>query len=145
MLRMCGFRGVKGGEHMNLFTPKGFLQVGGVVLLVVGLAGYFIIGPTPQQSIFGEFWWFDNAENIAHTVLGIVGLAAAYTLSSSMQKNLVAVLGVVGVLVGLYNFMGTELLGANLESPADLVLHLVVGAWALYAAFGGAKATGASA
>lgn len=119
---------------MNLFTPKGFLQVGGVVLLVVGLAGYFIIGPTPQQSIFSEFWWFDNAENVAHTVLGIVGLAAAYTLSASMQKNLVMLLGVVAVLVGLYNFVSPSLLGANLETPADLLLHLVIGAWALYAA-----------
>ena len=129
---------------MNLFTPKGFLQVGGAVLLVVGLLGYFIIGPTPQQSIFGEFWWFDNPENIAHTVLGIVGLIAAYTLGASMQKNLVALLGVVALLVGLYNFVGTELLGANLENPADLVLHLVVGVWALYASFGG-KGEGAPA
>lgn len=127
--------------NLNLFTPKGFLQVGGAVLLVVGLAGYVIIGPTAQNSVFGEFWWFDNAENVAHTVLGIVALIAAYSLSASMQKNLVVVVGVVGLLVGLYNFMGTELLGANLESPADLVLHLVIGAWALYAVYGkGAKA-----
>ena len=122
---------------MNLFTPKGFLQVGGVILLVVGLAGYFIIGPTPQQSLFGDFWWFDNAENIAHTVLGIVGLIATYTLSAPMQKNLVTLLGVVAVLVGLYNLVSPSLLGANLETPADLLLHLVVGAWALYAVFGG--------
>ena len=53
-----------------------------------------------------------------------------------MQKTLVLLLGVLGILVGLYNFVSPSLLGANLESPADLLLHLVVGAWALYAALG---------
>lgn len=118
---------------MYLFTPKGFLQVGGVILLVVGLAGYVVIGPTPQQSIFGSFWWFDNAENLAHTVLGIAGLAASFVLPAILQRYLVMALAALGLLVGLYNFTSTELLGANLESPADLVLHLVVGAWAAYA------------
>lgn len=90
----------------------------------------------PSLSIFGDFWWFDNAENVAHTVLGVVGLAAAFVLSRDMQKTLVLLLGVLGILVGLYNFVSPSLLGANLESPADLLLHLVVGAWALYAALG---------
>lgn len=126
---------------MNLFSPKGFLQVGGAVLVLVGILGYVgVIGPTPQQSLFGDLWWFDNAENIAHLVLGIVGLAASFVLDNQMQKTLVMVLGVVGVLVGVYNFVSPELLGANLEVPADTVLHLVVGAWALYASMGqGAK------
>lgn len=122
---------------MNLFTPKGFLQIGGVVLLLVGVLGFVgVIGPTPGQSIFGSFWWFDNPENIAHTVLGVAGLLAAFVLSRDLQRYLVILLGVVGVLVGLYNFVSPALLGANLESPADLLLHLVVGAWALYASFG---------
>lgn len=115
--------------------------MGGVVLLLVGILGFIgILGPTPSQSIFGSFWWFDNAENIAHTVLGVVGLAAAFALPKDLQKNLVLLLGVVGILVGLYNLVSTSLLGANLESPADLVLHLVVGAWALYASLGGGSA-----
>lgn len=120
---------------MNIFTPKGFLQVGGIILLVVGIVGYFgIIGPTPESSIFGEAWWFDNAENVAHTVLGLVALAAAYGLKDAgTLKNLVMVLGIVGILVGLYGFISPGFLGANLENPADNILHLVVGAWALAA------------
>lgn len=126
---------------MNIFSPKGFLQVGGSVLVVVGILGFIgIIGPTADKSIFGSFWWFDNAENWAHLVLGVVGLVASYVFPASLQKNLVALLGIVGVIVGVYNFGGQTLFGANLESPADLILHLVVGAWALYAAFGTAKA-----
>lgn len=121
---------------LDIFTPKKFLQIGGAVLLAVGVLGFIgIIGPTAENSIFGSFWWFDNAENVAHTVLGIAGLLAAVALSASMQRSLVIVLGILGVLVGVYNFGGSQLLGANLESPSDLILHLVVGAWALFAAF----------
>jgi len=128
----------KGGENMNIFSPKGFLLVGGAVLLVVGLLGFFgiLIGPTPAQSIFGSAWYFDNAENLAHTVLGIAGLAAAFIFPAMWQKWLVILLGVVGVVVGIYSLLGQSmLLGANLENPADSILHLAVGAWALAAAF----------
>ncbi len=115
-------------------NPKQFLLIGGLVLAVVGILGFVgVIGPTAEQSIFGSAWWFDNAENWAHLVLGIVALLAWKMLSASNQKMLVILVGVLGLLVGLYNFTSTSLLGANLENPADLALHLVVGLWALYA------------
>jgi len=121
---------------LNILTPKKFLQVGGAILLVVGILGYIgVIGPSADKSIFGNFWWFDNAENIAHTVLGIAGLVASAIFPASLQRSLVIVLGIMGIIVGVYNFGGSQLLGANLESPADLILHLVVGAWAIFAAF----------
>ncbi len=123
---------------MGLFSSKGFLKVGGLVLVLVAILGYIgVIGPTPEKSIFGSFWWFDNKENLAHLVIGVAGLVAASVLSNSLQKNLVVLLGVIGVTVGLYNVVSMKLLGANLESPADLVLHLVIGVWALKAALGG--------
>ncbi|TSC63794.1 MAG: hypothetical protein G01um1014106_389 [Parcubacteria group bacterium Gr01-1014_106] len=122
---------------MNFLTPKGFLQVGGIVLIVVGLAGFFgIIGPAPDSSLFGEAWWFDNVENWAHLVIGVVGVIAAFMLTDpNMQRQLVMVLGIVALAVGVVNFFTTSFLGANLESPADLILHLVVGAWALAASW----------
>lgn len=121
---------------LDLFTPRGFLQVGGAVLVVVGVLGMVgVIGPTPDRSLFGDFWWFDGAENVAHLVLGVAGLAAAYVFPAVYQRYLVIALGVLGVLVGVYNVASTQLLGANLQSPADMVLHLAVGAWALYASF----------
>jgi len=122
---------------MFLLTPKGFLQVGGVVLILVGILGFIgVIGPGPEDSIFGSAWWFDNAENWAHLLLGIVGLAASFWLKEPMQRQLVLVLGVVGVLVAVYNLFSEGLGAANLERPADLLLHLVVGLWALWAAKG---------
>lgn len=116
-------------------NAKQFLQIGGAVLLLVGILGFIgVIGPTPEKSLFGDFWWFDNGENWAHTILGIVALIASMSMSMASQKTLTMVVGVVAVFFGLYNFFSTSFYGANLESPADLILHLVVGAWALWAA-----------
>ena len=118
-----------------IFTPNGFLKVGGVVLVLVGILGFVgVLGPTIADSIFGATWWFDNGENWAHLILGIVGLIAAFTLSAGMQKTLVMLLGVIGVLVAIWNVFSTDFLGANLEQHADTILHLVVGVWALVAA-----------
>ena len=117
-------------------NPKQFLLIGGVVLVAVGLLGFGVIGPTAERSIFGSAWWFDSAENWAHLVLGIVALIAAFVLGANLQRPLVMLLGIIGVLVGLYSLFGyASFLGANLENPADSLLHLVVGVWALWASW----------
>ena len=114
-------------------NPKQFLQIGGAVLVLVGILGFVgVIGPTADQSLFGPFWWFDNAENWAHLVLGIVALAASFVLGAGTQKPLVMLVGAVAVIVAIWGLVNPMLLGANLENPADTVLHLVVGAWALF-------------
>ncbi len=122
----------------NKMNARQFLLVGGAVLILIGILGFVgVIGPTPEQSVFnkaGLDWWFDNGENWAHLILGIVGMLAGFALPGALQKPLVLVLGAVGVLVGLYSLLiGQEFLGANLENPADTLLHIVVGAWALWA------------
>jgi hypothetical protein len=122
---------------VTTLNSKQFLLIGGIVLVLVGILGFIgVIGPTAAASIFKGAWWFDNGENWAHLILGIVGLIAAFAFPAGIQKPLVILLGIVGVLVGLYSLFGnTNFLGANLENPADSILHLVVGAWALWAAF----------
>ena len=119
-------------ECMN---PKQFLIIGGGVLILVGVLGMVgVTGPTASNSIFGAAWWFDAYENWAHLLLGIVGVIAAFIFPASLQKPLVLLLGVVGLFFAVYSgFVDTNFLGANLENPADTVLHLAVGAWALWA------------
>ena len=119
-------------------NPKQFLVWGGIVLVLVGVLGFVgLIGPTAADSLFGEAWWFDNAENWAHLVLGVVALIAAYALKSAdAQKWLVTLVGLLALFFAAYNIFSTSFLGANLESPADLILHLVVGVWALWASKG---------
>jgi len=129
-------------DFKNFLTPRGFLSLGGVVLLAVGILGFIgVIGPTPDRSIFGDAWWFDNAENVAHTVLGIVALLAVTMMKdAAMQKMLVLAVGAFALLVGLYNLGGEVMLaGATLQNPMDTVLHLVVGAWGLYAGLKGSR------
>jgi hypothetical protein len=116
-------------------NPKQFLRIGGGVLVVVGILGFAnVLGPTADTSLFGKAWWFDNGENWAHLIIGIIALIAAYAVGVEAQKPLVVVVGVIAVLVGLYSiFVGESFLGANLQNPADSILHLVVGIWALIA------------
>ena len=115
-------------------NPKQFLQLGGAVLVLIALLGFWgIIGPG-QDALFGDSWWFDNYENWAHLVLGVVALLAVWALPMGTHKPLTLLVGVVAILFGLYSlFVSTDFLGANLENPADTVLHLLVGAWALWA------------
>lgn len=119
-------------------NPRQFLLLGGAVLILVAILGFVgVIGPTPERSIFGGNWWFDNGENWAHLVIGVAGLITAFVLPAKLQKLLVIVLGVVGVLVGLYSLIiSTSFLGSHLQNPLDTILHLGVGAWALIAARG---------
>lgn len=115
-------------------NPKQFLLWGGLILVLLGILGMVgVIGPTATDSVFGSSWWFDSAENWTHLVLGVVAILASFVLPMMWQKYLTLLVGAIGILVGLYNFTSTTLGGANLESPADLILHLVVGAWALWA------------
>lgn len=116
-------------------NARKFLLIGGIILVVVGILGWFLIGPTAEKSIFGATWWFDNAENWAHLILGIVAMILAYTGSMSLKKGVTWVVGILALLVGLYSLMGTKMIGAaSLENPADTILHLVVGIWAVWAA-----------
>lgn len=126
----------------TLFTPRGFLIVGGAVLLVLGLLG-FVILKDPSLS----FFWLDSSENIAHVVLGIVALAAVFVpgLNTALEpyyRWIVILVGVIALFFGVYGFLvpagspaAPNTFGlANLEL-GDNLLHLVVAAWAFLAAF----------
>ncbi len=120
-------------------NSKQFLQIGGAVLLLLGILGALGIFSKANTPWF----WLDNGENVAHIVLGVVALAASFLLKdANLQKWLVAVVGVVALFFAVYglvviNAAEPNTFGlANLEGSDD-ILHLVVGIWALYAAFMG--------
>jgi hypothetical protein len=130
----------EGNSALNaLFTSTGFLRYGGVVLLLVGIVGY--IGVLNNVA----FFTLDAGENIAHTVLGVVGIAVGFGLkNASIHRLLTWVLFATALVFTLWGLIlpsgGTLNNGAwsnpnfyglaNLENPADSVLHLVVAAWA---------------
>ena len=126
----------------SLFTPKGFLTYGGVVLLLLGIVGY--LGIFSESSV--PAFWLDNGENLAHTFLGLVALAIVFipglnSMFAPYYRWIVILLGIVALFFAVYGFYvggnaSPNTFGvANLESPADDILHLVVAAWALYAAW----------
>ena len=89
-------------------TPKGFLLYGGVILLVLGIGGYVLQIIFPPQGMFiGDVLYLDSFENIAHTVLGIVALAAYYALSADLQKWLVALVGAFGIVVAILGVLAS--------------------------------------
>jgi len=125
----------------GIFSPRGFLMAGGIVLLLLGVVGY--LGIFTEANYPG--FYLDDGENIAHVVLGGVALAALYVpgLNSTLApyyRWIVLLVGVIALFFGIYGFVvagdtsGANTFGlANLESPADNILHLVVGAWAFLA------------
>jgi hypothetical protein len=122
-------------------NPKQFLLIGGIVLLVLGLAGF-----AGLFSQVNTFFYLDAGENVAHTGLGIIAIAAAYLLKdANLQRWLVVAVGVLALFFTVYGFAvagnaSPNTFGiSNLESPADDILHLVVGVWALGAAFLGTR------
>jgi hypothetical protein len=120
---------------MNLLTPRQFLRIGGVILILYGVLGFLL----PDQSLAGGILYWTGAENIVHVVLGLVAIAAAYVLSAQVQKWLTAIVGVVALVffvIGLVVMANSplNLPPGNLEL-LDTIIHLVVGLWALVAAF----------
>ena len=122
----------------TLLSPTTVLRLGGAVLLLLGLIG--LTGVTNSITFFN----LDSGENIAHVALGIVGLGAGFgTKNADLHRWLVAFIAVSGLFTGIYGFtlaagdeMHRNFFGlANLENPADNVLHLVVGIWAAAAAY----------
>lgn len=111
-------------------------MIGGVVLLVLGILGYIL----PDGRLLGDSLYFDNAENVAHTILGIIAIIAAMALGESSMKWLTVIVGVVALYFGIAGFLVSANAAPNWYGITNLelldnVLHLVVAAWAFLAAF----------
>ena len=119
---------------MSVISPRGFLKWGGIILIAVGILGMIgVIGPT-TNSLFGDSWWFDQYENWAHLILGLVAIAALYVLPAKTQKPLVLIVGIVALFFVVWGFfVSSDFYGAMLENPLDNILHLVVGVWGVWA------------
>lgn len=131
-------------REVTLVYPRLFLTVGGAVLLLLGVVGYLNVFTESSTPAF----WLDNGENLAHTFLGVVALAAVFlpglnTALAPYYRAIVGLVGVIALFFAVYGFLqptGTALhpntFGiSNLENPSDNLLHLVVGLVAFAAVF----------
>ncbi len=124
------------------FTPKGFLIVGGAVLVLFGALGFFVLNDSADS-----FLWLDPAENVAHIAFGLIALAVVFvpglkdTLAPHL-RSIAILLGMTALFFGAYGLLlpgGTPAAPntfglANLEM-GDNVLHLLLAAWAFSAVF----------
>lgn len=99
-------------------TNKTLAQVVGVVLTLVGVAGFFF-----GDSLLGL--GINKMHNVVHLVTGLLGVWVGWSATAGYSVNYNKWLGVVYVLVAVLGFF--SLLGfLNVNGP-DNWLHLVLG------------------
>lgn len=108
-----------------------FARVAGWLALLLGILGFFV------TDLLGLIQ-FDLTHNIVNLALGLLGIAAAQNAKGA--KAYAQWLGAIYLLFGIIGFFFAELAGMHLEVTENL-LHILLGAWGLYAAFGGKSAT----
>lgn len=119
-------------------NPRQFLLLGGIVLVVLALAGFTVLGP--DNALLGNAFYLDMAENVAHLVLGVVALGAYFALKDDkLVRWLVILVGVIAAVVAVLGFINSGAPAPNLGVTnlelLDDVLHLVVAVWAFAVAF----------
>lgn len=107
---------------------KQYLTWVGWILVILGILGFVWPGVDAFSLSGGENW--------AHLVLGVIALIAAYWLDGQVQKWLVAILGIVALYVGIWGFVDPTYYGSASLELLDNVVHIVLGVWGLWAAFG---------
>lgn len=118
---------------MNI--QRTFALAVGVVFILVGLLG-FVPALVPGGALLGIFA-VNVLHSVVHLLIGVLGVAAAYTGFSRLYNR---VIGVVYFLLAILGFIPAliisgALLGLVSINLADNLLHLVVGAAAIYVGF----------
>lgn len=106
----------------------------GAVFILVGILG-FIPAFTPNGHLLGIFE-VNGVHNFIHLLSGVAAL-----LASTSHKNSRLYFQVFGVIYGLVTLLGifygdNDLLGVVGHNVADIFLHLIITAAALYFGFG---------
>ncbi|MSR87072.1 DUF4383 domain-containing protein [Candidatus Peribacteria bacterium] len=113
----------------TLVTP--FTRVLGVVLLLVGLLGFFMSSP-----LLGLFE-VDTLHNIIHIASGLVALAVSGNMMYARMYLLI--FGLVYLVVALVGFfMGGDILGLFHTNLEDNILHTAIALGCL-GVWGGSK------
>lgn len=122
-------------------NPRQFLMISGVLMVVLSIAGMFVLGPASEASLLGDFFFLTEGENVVHLALGAVALGAYFTVKSEkILKYLTVFVGLLAVIAVVWGLVNREsidtIIGViNLENPSDTVLNAVVAVWAFLSAF----------
>ena len=105
----------------------------GIVLLVVGLLGFFM--SSPLLGIFET----DSLHNIIHVASGALGLIMI-NMGDAMGRTFLILFGFVYLVVALIGYVqGNTVLGLIGVNAADNMLHILIAAVCLVIGFGSKK------
>jgi hypothetical protein len=112
----------------------------GIFFLIAGIGG-FIPSLAPNGMLFGIFM-VGPVHNFIHLASGAAALICAFVGADAARKYF-QIFGVVYLLVALIGFVygNSPLMGMVEHNKADIGLHLVIAAVALYLGFGAARET----
>lgn len=105
---------------------KWFTSTVGIFFLFLGIIGFFL------EDLLG---WvhFDLTHNLLHLVVGILGIFAANSVTTAQLYA--KLLGIFYIGVGIIGFFNPEFFGHMMLEMSENILHLVVGAIALYVGY----------
>jgi uncharacterized membrane protein len=109
-------------------------RIFGIVFLLIGILGFFPVF-TPNNNLLGIFE-VNTVHNLIHILSGLAALAGSTSYAYSRLY-----FQVFGVVYGLVTLLGvfygnSALLGIVAHNVADIFLHAVITAGALYLGFG---------
>lgn len=109
-------------------------KVFGYILLIIGILG-FVPGITTDHHLLGIFH-VNAAHNILHILTGALAVFAG-NASQGASRTYFRVFGVIYALITILGFFYGDkpLLGIFAHNSADVLLHLVIAAVALYLGF----------
>ena len=112
-----------------------YAKVVGIVVLLVGIVGLF--AGNPEDGLLGLFN-IDIVEDIIHLGSGGLLTYVGFKGTDGAVRSVVMALGVIYLIVGVLGFVVPELFGLipNEYNVADNILHLVLGALALFTVLG---------
>ncbi|MBI2575961.1 DUF4383 domain-containing protein [Candidatus Woesearchaeota archaeon] len=110
-------------------TQKTFAKIVGVVLILLGLIGFF---SNPVLGYFGV----NSLQNIVHLIGGVLGLVLANKGSGKAFNKWLGIIGVILAILGFIPSTAALLLSVLGINQAITVLHLIVGVVALGVAYG---------
>lgn len=117
---------------------RNFLVWMGYIAIILGILGFIhVLGPTPQNSIFGSYWWMSSQVGLIYIVGGIVSLFTAYAMPESIIQIVTFGIAVVAFFIGLYGlFWAPRVFSVPLEGVIGNLINFLIGIWAFWSVSG---------
>lgn len=111
---------------------KIFTKILGIVLVLVGIAGFFVDGYLLMFEV-------DTMHNIVHLVTGLLALSSSS--SYKLSRTFLILFGFVYGVVAIVGFIQGSVIGLFDVNDADNLLHTAIAAACLLIGFGSKKNT----